>query len=116
MTETPTVRGLVASIQREMRDTDLQPERACQLLAKATALIGNCNDEIRVAEHDYNRLLLEKLDETGKAAHARMQADVSPQALRRREARDTLTLVTEMVRSLKYVIRASEEEMRLGAR
>jgi len=109
-----TVREMVAEIQVEMRDTDVQPSRASELLAKATALMGNCNSEIRLAEFDYAKVLLGYLDGDEPANRARIRAEVSPEYQRKREARDTKELVTEMVRSLKYVIRSAEEEMRLS--
>ena len=109
-----SVREMVAEIQVEMRDTDLQPSRASELLAKATALIGNVNGEIRIAEVDYSKVLLACLGSDEPANRARIRAEVSPEYQRKREARDTKELVTEMVRSLKYVIRSAEEEMRLS--
>lgn len=110
-----TVRDLVASIQKEMLG-DLQPERAAQLLSKATALLGNCNAEIREADALYAQVLLGCLNSEAKANRARIIAETTPEFQRRQEARDTKELVIEMVRSLKYILRAAEEEMRLGTR
>ena len=109
-----SVREMVAEIQVEMRDTDLQPSRASELLAKATALMGNCNAEIRLAEFDYAKVLLTHLDGDEPANRARIRAEVSPEYQRKREARDTKELTVELMRSLKYILRAAEEEMRLS--
>jgi hypothetical protein len=109
-----TVREMVAAIQVEVRDTDLMPERAAQLLAKLTALIGNCNAEIRAADMEYSAVLLEQLQTEGKANRARIVAEMTPAYHRKREARDTKELVVELVRSMKYILRAAEEEMRLA--
>ncbi len=109
-----TVRDLVKAMQVEIRETDLQPSRAAELLAKLTALLGNCNDEIRVSDQAYALCLLGHLQQEEKANRARIQAEISPEYARKREARDTKELVVELVRSLKYLLRSAEEEMRLS--
>jgi hypothetical protein len=109
-----TVRELVKQMQVEIRDTDLQPDRAAELLGKLTALIGNTNDEIRQADVAYNAVLLTYLDSDEAANRARIRAETSPEYLRKREARDTKELVIELVRSLKYILKSNEEAMRLA--
>lgn len=111
-----TVRGLVAEAQAEIRDTDLQPERARALLAHLSALLGNCNAEIREADAAYAAVLLACLDSNEAANRARIRAECSPEFQRKREARDTKELVIELVRALKYLLRSVEEEMRLAGR
>jgi hypothetical protein len=102
-------------MQTEIRDTpDLQPGRAAELLTKLTALVGNCNDEIREADHAYAVVLLQFLDANEAANRARIRAETSMPFVRKREARDTKELVIELVRSLKYFLKAKEEEMRLS--
>jgi hypothetical protein len=108
-----TVREMVKDIQDEMRDTDLMPTRASQLLAKATALMGNCMAEIREADFAYATVLLSIMETEKTVAKAKIRAEVTPEYLRRQEARDTHKLVDEMSKSLKYVQRAAEAEMRL---
>lgn len=101
-------------MQREIRDTDLQPDRAAELLVKLTALMGNTNDEIRQADQDYAMVLLKHLDGEEAANRAKIRAEISPEYQRKREARDTKELVVELVRSLKYLLKANEEAMRLA--
>jgi hypothetical protein len=101
-------------MQREIRDTDLQPDRAAVLLTKLTALLGNCNDEIRLADHAYSVVLLRFLEADEAANRAKIRAETSTEYLRRQEARSTKELVVELVRSLKYLLKAQEEEMRLS--
>jgi len=108
-----TVRELVRDIQREIRDTDLLPDRAADLLTKLTALLGNINDEIREADQLYAMVLLAFLESDEAAARAKIRAEVSPEYQRKREARDLKELALELIRSLKYFLRAKEEEMRL---
>jgi len=101
-------------MQTEMRLTTLEPERVSELLGKATALIGNCSDEMREADVHYNIVLLRYLDADEAANRARIRAETSPEYLRKRQAKDTKELVIEMVRSLKEISRAKREEMQLS--
>lgn len=110
----PSVRELVRRIQVEVRDSDLAPARACELLAQLSALMGNTNDEIRQADAAYAAVLLSHLESSEKANRAKIRAECSPEYERKRHARDTKELVVELIRSLKYLIRSFEEEMRLG--
>lgn len=109
-----TVRDWVRSAQREIRDTDLQPDRAADLLMKLTALMGNCNDEIREADADYATVLLSFLQSDEAANRAKIRAETTPAYQRKREARDTKELVTELCRSLKYLLRAKAEELQMA--
>lgn len=108
-----TVRDLIKAYQREIRDTDLQPDRAADLLVKLTALMGNCNDQIREADADYATVLLSFLEADEAANRAKIRAETTPAYQRKREARDTKELVLELCRSLKYLLKSKEEEMRL---
>lgn len=109
-----TVRALVKSMQVEIRDTELQPDRAADLLTQLTALIGNCNDEIRQADVDYANHLLVCMASEEAANRAKIRAETSPEFLRKREARDTKELVKELIGGLKYYLRNQQEEMRLA--
>lgn len=109
-----TVRGMVRLIQVEVRDTsDLQPDRAAELVTKLSALVGNCNDEIRTADAEYAAVLLGLLESEEAANRAKIRAETTPAYARKREARDTKELAVELSRSLKYFLRSKEEEMRL---
>jgi len=110
-----SVREFVHVIQREVRDTDLLPDRASSLLTQLSALLGNINDEIRAADMDYAVRLLSCLDSEETANRAKIRAETSPEYMRKREARDTKELALEMCRSLKYYLRAKEEELRLAS-
>lgn len=109
-----TVRDFIKSYQREIRDTDLQPDRAAELLVKLTALMGNCNDQIREADADYATILLSFLESDEAANRAKIRAETTPAYQRKREARDTKELVVELCRSLKYLLKSNEEAMRLS--
>lgn len=108
-----TIREMVKAIQVEVRDTDLQPDRAAELLTKLTALIGNIADEQREADIAYSHVLLKLLESEEAASRAKIRAEVTPEYERKRQARDIRDLAIELVRSLKQFCRTKEEEMRL---
>jgi len=105
-----TVREMIHEIQVEVRESDLQPDRAAELLNRLTALLGNVNDEIRQADMAYAVKLLQCLDAEEKANRAKIMAETTPEYSRKREARDVKELATEMVRSLKYYLKAKQDE------
>jgi uncharacterized protein (DUF1501 family) len=109
-----SVRDMVRQLQVEIRDTpDLQPDRASELMNRLTALMGNVNDEIREADVVYAHVLLQCLESEDAASRAKIRAETTPAYQRKREARDTKELTIELVRSLKYYLRAKTDEMRL---
>jgi len=97
----------------QLRESELQPNEAANVLNHMTALLGNISEEIREADHDYACVLLKCLESEESANRAKIRAETSPEYLRKREARDTKELALEMIRSLKYFLRSKEEEMRL---
>ena len=105
---------MVAEIQREVRDTDLSPARASELLMRLTALTGNCSAEIRERDMEFAAVYLQCLETEGKANRAKIVAETTPAYHKKREARDTKELVEQMIGSLKYYLRTLESEMRLA--
>ena len=108
-----TVRDLIRAIQVELRDGDVAPSRARELLIELTALSGNCSTERRQADAEYNEVLLKMLDGEEAANRAKIRAKATPQHERMCIAKDTEALVTEMIRSLKVVLKSIETEMGL---
>ena len=101
-----TVREKVVELLREVRDAHvLQPERAAEILLELTSFQGIINDEIRVADMDYAKVLLKELEANEKANRAKIKAETSPEYGRKRVARDTKELIIEGVRSLKYFLK-----------
>ena len=107
-----TIRDMVQEIQAEVVKGDLLPGRAAELLNTLSALLGNCNDEIRRADMAYSNILLKWYGIEEKVNRAKTQAETKPEYEAKRVARDTKELVLEMIRSLKYYIRAKSEEFR----
>jgi hypothetical protein len=111
-----SVRDFVRAIQKELRDAELTPDRASELLNQATSLLGNCTDETRHAHQDYSHILLHALKTNEKANRAKIEAETSAQFLRWQEAKDTLKLTEQMIITLRQFLRTKESEMRLGGR
>ena len=108
-----TIREMIRAIQVEVRDSELLPERAAELLVKLGSLVGNCLEEIREADQEYALVLLKYLESEDKANRAKIRAETSPEYQRKREARDTKELAVTLIGNLKYYLRSKEEEMRL---
>ena len=109
-----SVRDRIKGIQKELRDGALSPDLARESLVELTALSGNVADEQRDADHEYKLVLLGCLQGDEAANRARIRAEVTPQYMRAREAKDTFTLVQEMIRSCRAYLRSLDEEMRLA--
>ncbi|MEK6882162.1 MAG: hypothetical protein AABY22_21270 [Nanoarchaeota archaeon] len=105
---------MIYSVQSEIADGELLPDRAAELLTQLSALIGNINDEIRKRDVEYSHILLKWLETEEKANRAKIKAECSPEYLVKREARDTKELALELIRSLKYFLRSKEEEFRVS--
>lgn len=104
-------RELIKERQVEVRSTDLQPGRAAEILNELSSLVGTINDRIRECDVAYNILLLKSLQSSEKASHAKIQAETTPEYLAKREARDTKEVAIEMIRSLKFFLKAKADEL-----
>lgn len=109
-----SIRERIAKIQGELRDGALTPDLTRESLVVLTALLGNVNDELRAADHEYKVVLRAHLRSQETANRARIEAEVSPEYQRVREAKDTFTLAQEMIRSCRAYLRSLDEEMRLA--
>jgi hypothetical protein len=108
-----TVRDMVKALQVEVRNGDLTPGRASEILNELAALFGNCKDAIRKADADYASVYAEAFAAEGKANRARIIAETTASYQSKQEARDTLALVEQLIGALKYFLRSAEAEMRL---
>jgi hypothetical protein len=109
-----TIRDLIIERQAEVRNSaELLPDRAAEILAELSALLGSINDEIRKRDVEYNLVLLNALESENKANRAKIKAQTSEEYIKMREARDAKEVAIEMMRSLKYYLRSKEEEYKL---
>lgn len=105
-----SIRDIIKNFQAEIRDKDLQPDRAAEILAKSAALMGNVNDEIRKRGMVYNQKLLEVLDQNKSVAKAKVIAETTTEYESYLEAKNTKEALLELIRSLKYFLKAKEDE------
>lgn len=108
-----SVRDLIARCRREVITGGMTPSRTGELATQLSALLGNVGDEIRDAEMAFNAVYAKCLDECGKANRAEIQAKLTGEYRRLREAQDTEKVTLEMVRSLRKLQDTYQSEMRL---
>lgn len=111
-----TVRGLIAEIQVEVRGDDLQPDRAADLVAKLSSLYGNVLDELRKAEMLFNAVVRAYVNEGHAVNKAETLAKTTQEYEKWRETRDLEKLTTQMISSMKAMLRMKAEEIRMTSR
>jgi len=107
-----TIREIIQNNQNQILKGNLTPGRAAEMLTELSAVIGNCNDEIVKRDIEYNKVLLEWYNKESKANRAKIKAEITPEYEAMRTARNTKDLAMEIIRSLKYFLRNSEDEFR----
>ncbi len=109
-----SVRERVNIFKREILTGDLTPYRASEIERALTALLGNIQDEQRIADSLYAEVLAAAMKVEQKANRARVIAETSQEFLRKREVSDTFKHATQLIISLRGMIRMATEEMRLS--
>jgi hypothetical protein len=105
-----TVRELILERQAEVRNSpDLLPDRAAEILAELSALLGSIMDEIRKRDVEYNLVLLNALESENKANRAKIKTQTSLEYLAMLEARDAKEVCLKMIKSLKYFLNFKKE-------
>ncbi len=107
-----SVREIIKEIQIEVGNPDMTPARASEILNILSSLLGNVNDNISAKQMIYNQVLLKKSDELKTVAKARLVAEASPFYSELLDAKNLRELVIEMMRSMKYFLKAKEQEFR----
>lgn len=103
-------RDIIKAFQIEIRDSDLQVDRAADILTKSAALFGIVNDTIRERGMIYNKKLLEILDNEKSVAKAKVIAETTEEYNNFLEAKNTKEGLLELIRSLKYFLNAKKDE------
>lgn len=97
-----------------MRDTEVAPVRAAEMLMQATAIHASCVREATKRELTYNHVLNAYMSGDEAAARATIRAKASDEYAAWQSARDEAGIVLEHVRSLKKFLEHQREEMRLA--
>ena len=106
------IRELISNYRNEVGKGNLAPQRAAEILTELSSIMGTILDEIQGCEMKYNKFLLKCYDSEQKANRAKIVAEISPEYEAMRTAKNTLKVVEEMIRALKYLLRALEEGYR----
>jgi len=109
-----SVRDRIKAAQKQIRDGALTPDMVRENLAELTGLLGNVNDEVREADIAYAHVLVQMYGEEKKANRAKLRAETSDEYRRAREAKDTHTLVVELIRTCRAYLRSLDTEMQLA--
>jgi len=106
-----TICQLINAYRNEILEVEeLQPERAAEILIKLAAIFGNVNDEIRRTSMVYNMVLAVKLKQEKTAASAKILSEITQEYSDMKEVLDKKVELLEIIRSLKYYLRAKSEE------
>lgn len=108
------VRKHIEDIRQEVLETDLQPGRAAELMAKLTSLYSNVLDELAADIFVFNKVEAGFVvtEPTAARAKALARATVQYSALLSSQHLEKSTL--QMMQSLKALVKFKQEEMRLG--
>ena len=107
-----TIRQMVDGYQTRVKNHDLQPAEAVEILKDLASIMGNINDKILETEIAYNITLKQALDANEKANRAIIIAKCSPQYEYMMQARNTEKEVKMLISSLNRFLRVKEDEMR----
>lgn len=105
-----TIRDLLKKRQFELKDGDLPPSRAAEILVELSSLYGNVLDEVTNREMEFNKVMQENLLEHKAATKARIAAETTDEYRSLLIAKNAEKLCVEMTRSLKYYLKSKEQE------
>jgi len=109
-----TIREVITEKSLLLRDIDtLGPAQAAKELVELSSLLSSLNKETSDANYWLNIKKMELLKEHGTAAKAKIYAEASPEWKDWNERVMQGKAVEEMIRAIKYYLRAAEEEYKL---
>lgn len=109
-----TIRELINDYQSEVLRGNLLPGRASEILVDLSALIGNILDRITETDMAYNKVLLNHYDSQKTANRAKIMAGTTKEYQEMKDARNAEKVAMELIRSLKYFLKAKEDEYKIG--
>ena len=105
-----TIRELINEKRDKILNQDLTKQEASKMLVEFSALMGNVTEEIRIREAKYNQVLAEQLAQEKSVARAEVLSKITPEYRKFRRARDEEKVLIELIRSLKYYLKAKGDE------
>ena len=106
----PTNREFLDQFKDEIKQTDLDPHRANEILSTVTSLYGNLVDDLKATKLAYNTVLLACLHSEKSANRATIKAETSPEYQAFFEAQTTLKYADKISSFLKGYLRMKKEE------
>ena len=106
-----SVRDYIVDIRDEAK-TDLDPNRAAELLVRISSLSGSVNEKWVEVEMKYNYVLHEKANKYEKVSEAKIKARISEEYRNKLEVEALQETIKELMNSMKYLIKVKMEEMR----
>ncbi len=105
-----TIRELINQYQTEVKNGNLMPDRAAEIMTEVASILGNINDQITKCDMEYNQVLLNCLETEKSANKAKIKAGITNEYKAMRDARNTEKSATELIRSLKFYLKVRESE------
>ena len=106
-----SLREIINEYRNKIKDsTNLTPELAANYLVEITSYMGNVNERLLDAQMAYNDKLQDTLDEIKSVAKAQIKAQCSQEYRNLQEVKGYQSLMTEIIRGLKYYLRALGDE------
>jgi len=106
-----TIRIIIDEKRNEIKKANnLYPQRASEIIVELSALIGNINDELLKRQMAFNEKKMFYLAKIKSVAKADVEAQCTEEYRQYQEAKGYRELITEMIRGLKYYLRAVEDE------
>lgn len=109
-----TIRERIRHIQAAVLSDGATPEIVREADMTLSALLGNVHQEQRIADQEYKLVLLGCLQGAEAANRARIRAEVTPQYMRAREAKDVAEELKQLSISCRGYLRSLNEELRLA--
>lgn len=110
-----TIRDIIKLESEELRYVEqLGPIKASEKLVKLASLLASLNAYIAEKRYWYNIKRQELLKEHGTAVKARIHAEATPEWKELNEAAAQGEALEEIIRSVKYYLRAAGEELKIG--
>lgn len=99
-----TVRDRIKKAQMVLSHGTPELSIARDIYAELSALTGNCQDELRAADAEYDGQLFRDVEDCGSVAKGTIKSRLSPQWARKREAEDVLALNERLVKTLDRLV------------
>lgn len=107
-----TIQDQVNSFRNELLNSETDANRLAEILVQLSALSGNVANEIIEREFEYSKIYNLLIGSDITAAKAKVTMSATPEYLAYKKAKAVGDMVTQMIGSIKYLIKVKENEYR----